>query len=221
MEINQKEIILLQDLGMLYPKYNSKRKARYGIYKCFCGNEFKTQISKIKNKHTKSCGCVKEINRLKSTVTHNLSKHVLFNTWNHMIDRCYNIKSKSYKNYGSRGISVCSRWLSVENFIEDMYPTFKVGLTLDRINVNGNYEPLNCRWATNFTQSRNTRKLISTNTSGYRGVTFHKRDKIYSSSICVNYKKNHLGNFNTAIEAANAYDHYIIDNNLEHTRNFS
>ena len=84
---------------------------------------------------------------------------------------------------------------------------------------NGNYEKENCRWANKSTQQRNTRKLISTNKSGYRGVTWHKAKKKWNAQIKVNYKRIHLGSFLTALDGAKAYDKYVIDNNLEHTIN--
>jgi len=135
------------------------------------------------------------------------------------MQRTTNQKNKVFASYGGRGIIVCERWLSIDNFIEDMYPTFKEGLSIDRIDNNGNYEPSNCRWATKSTQVQNTRIIMSTNKSGYRGVSRHKRDKKWLARIGINGKQKHLGRFNTAIEAAKAYDSYVIDNGLEHTIN--
>ena len=205
-----KELVLLKDLGMKFPTLESKRKHRYGLYQCFCGEEFETIIVGVNNGHTKSCGCLK--------VSHRLSTHRLYGTWTGMIHRCTNSNHKFYKNYGGRGIKVCDEWNEVQNFIEDMYPSFQEGLTLDRIDVNGHYCKDNCRWASISVQISNTRLLRITNTSGYRGV-FLLRGK-YQTSISINNKSIHLGTFSTAIEAAKARDKYIIDNNLPHTLNF-
>ncbi len=213
MENNQeKEIILLKDLGMRFATQTSKRKYRYGLYKCFCGNEFETHSYDINRGKTQSCGCLK--------VTHKLSNHRLYKTWRSMIDRCCNINNKRYKDYGSRGIVICNEWLSVENFINDMYPSYQDGLSIDRIDNNKGYSKDNCRWTTRKIQSRNTRVLISSNTSGYRGVHWRKSRKKWTAQIRVDSKKIHLGSFDTAINGAVAYDKYIIDNNLEHTKNF-
>lgn len=136
-----------------------------------------------------------------------------------MINRCNNPKNKDYKYYGGRGITVCNRWLNIENFIEDMYQSHQEGLSLDRINVNGNYEKDNCRWATKEIQARNTRRIMITNKSGYRGVSFIKSRNKWGAKITIRTKKILLGTFKTALEAAKAYDKYIIENNLEHTLN--
>ena len=79
-------------------------------------------------------------------------------TWDGMLQRCTNPNAKAYKNYGGRGITVCSGWLKFENFLADMGRR-PDGLTLDRIENEGNYEPGNCRWATRIEQSANSRKL--------------------------------------------------------------
>lgn len=203
--------ILLEDLGMRFPTENSKRKRRYGLFKCFCGNEFEARIAHVKNGNTKSCGCIIHV--------HGLSGHILYKVWSDMMRRCYNPEYKNYIDYGGRGITVCERWHSVENFIEDMYPTFEEGLTLDRINVDGNYEQSNCRWATKFLQAQNTRLLRDNNKSGFRGVSWHKRDNKWVARITVNSKKVHLGYFNTAEDGAIAYNNYVIENDLEHPLN--
>lgn len=86
------------------------------------------------------------------------TKHALYRTWAHMIERCESTWCKDYVNYGARGIYVCEKWRkSFEAFVEDMGPR-PHGHSLDRINVNGNYEPSNCRWADRITQARNNQK---------------------------------------------------------------
>ena len=213
------ELVLLEDLGMIYPKENSKQKRRYGLCQCFCGNKFKASFHNIKRKHTKSCGCSSGQNRINAITTHNLTSHRLYQTWNDMIRRCTNPKSKAYENYGKRGIKVCERWLNVQSFINDMYPSYQEGLTLDRIDNNKGYSKDNCRWTDRKIQNRNTRLLQSNNTTGYRGVSTLKNKNRYRASIVVDRKRIHLGYFNYPIEAAIAYDKYVLENNLEHTTN--
>lgn len=217
MKNNQnKELMLIEDLGMLYPAETSKQKKRFGLYKCFCGNEFKAQVPSIKNGNTKSCGCSERTGNTK----HNLYHHRLYKLWQHMLDRCNNINADNYKYYGGRGITVCDEWTDVKTFIEDMYPTFEEGLTLDREDNEVGYSKANCRWSTKSVQMRNTRRIRINNTSGYRGVGWNKISNRFVAMICVNSKQIHLGLFETAIEGARAYDSYVIKNNLEHTRNF-
>ena len=216
-ENQNKNLVLIKDLGIIFPTKNSKFKCRYGLYMCYCGKEFISRFSRVKNGHTKSCGCYKA----EIKTTHGLAKHRLYKAWNDMKTRCINANSKSYKDYGGRGIKVCDRWHDVRNFIEDMYPSFKEGLMLDRINNNGNYEPSNCRWTTMTVQGRNTRILYAHNTSGYRGVGFKTGTSRYFARIKVNGKNIHIGYGSSALECAKLYDQYVINNNLEHTRNFS
>lgn len=213
LENNQKEIILLKDLGMLFPKETSKKKARYGLFKCFCGTEFETQFHGVKNKSISSCGC--------SRTTHNLTNHRLYTVWNNMIKRCNNKNHKGYKDYGGRGIIVCQEWHNVENFINDMYPSFVEGLTLDRENNDLGYNKDNCRWVNMNIQARNTRKIMSTNNSSYRGVSWHKQRQKWRVAISINNKSIHIGLFDNILDGALAYDNYITVNNLEHTKNFT
>lgn len=221
MQNNQnKNLVLISDLGMQYPKETSKQKFRYGLYRCYCGNEFKTQTSSVKRQVTKSCGCLHKKNIKESNTKHNLRKHILYPTWANMMARCYNPNNKRYKDWGMRGIKVCDRWHNVTNFIEDMYPTYQEGLSIDRIDNNLGYYKENCRWIDKVIQNRNTRLLQVNNKSGYRGANWKKDVKKWMVQICVNLKKIHLGRFDNPYDGALAYDRYIIENNLEHTRNF-
>lgn len=211
-ENNQKELILIEDLGMLKPNEKLKYKARMGIYKCHCGKEFKTFINNVKVNKIKSCGCLYR--------KHNLGSSKIYKVWYSMLSRCTNKNHKYFKDYGGRGITICDRWNSFIDFIEDMYPSYQEGLSIDRINPNGNYEKDNCRWATKIIQARNTRILRIDNSSGYRGVSYVIKHNKWKAQIKVNSKKIHLGTFNSKLEAAKAYDYYVLSNNLEHTKNF-
>lgn len=215
LENNQeKELVLLEDLGLMYPRKTSRQKQRYGLYKCFCGKEFKTMTQSVKRGHTSSCGCYQKEKTKESKTTHGLRSHRLYSTWNNIISRCSDTKcNKDYANYSGRGITVCERWLNVENFISDMYPTFKEGLSIDRIDNDKGYSKDNCRWATKTEQSINQR-IRSTNTSGYMNVYFDKNRNKFRTEMKINGKTKYLGIFNTAKEAAIFRNNYIIENNL-------
>jgi len=208
--------ILIEDLGMLYPTATSKRPAQYGLYRCQCGNEWKTQSAHIKSGVTQSCGCYQK----QRLTTHGLTKHPLFGIWRHMRDRTTKPNNKAFKNYGGRGISVCDEWENdFKKFYDDMVGTYQEGLSIDRINNDKGYSLENCRWTTCEVQARNTRRICSTNTSGYRGVHWNKQNRKWVAGIKTNGERKHLGSFPTALDGAVAYDRFVIENNLEHTRN--
>lgn len=117
--------------------------------KCDCGKEKQVLGSSLRSGGSRSCNKCPLL-----TGSHGMWKTKVFQVWSNMKDRCNNKKSTSYKNYGLRGIIVCERWQkSFKNFYEDMGEPN--GLTLERIDVNGNYEPSNCRWDTPKKQARN------------------------------------------------------------------
>lgn len=142
--------------------YSGKNRRRTFLCKCYCGNLKKVALNDLRTGNTKSCGCIKEFtsrnNGLKST-THGMTHTKLYSIWWGMKQRCYLESNPSYKDYGGRGIRVCQLWIddfqvfydwSVENGYEE-------GLSIERIDVNGHYEPDNCTWIPFSEQSRNKR----------------------------------------------------------------
>jgi hypothetical protein len=213
--------LLLEDIGMYYPTANAVKKRRYGIYKCYCGKEFRAMAQSIKSGNTISCGCYHIEQASQQLTSHGMSGTRLYKIYRGMKDRVLNIKCSAFEHYGGRGIKICSEWEGefVKFYDWAIANGYDDDLTIDRINNDGNYEPSNCRWVSMTVQNRNTSLLYSHNTSGYRGVCFDKRCCKYISSIGIGGKRIRLGMFDTAIDAAKKYDSYVLENNLEHTIN--
>lgn len=121
------------------------------LCKCDCGNETTVVGSKLKNGHTKSCGCLK-----KSEQSQGYSATRLYRIWLNMHNRCYNKKHDAFKWYGKKGVSICKEWHDFLPFREwALANGYKETLSIDRINSSGNYEPSNCQWVTQKEQMNN------------------------------------------------------------------
>ncbi len=152
-----------------------------GLFRCHCGKEFETTISSVATGHATTCGCWK--------ITHGKTGTRTYRTWVSMLYRCFNKNAKEWKYYGGRGITVIGRWKNFSGFLKDMgdRPENK---TLDRIDPNGNYEPSNCRWATDIEQASNKRPRILPDFIGSCRNCHHKQSwHVHAEGEC-KFKSN-------------------------------
>ena len=153
-------------------------KKRYFICKCDCGTIKKYLRQDIYRFKVKSCGCIRK-NHISITILFKKE----YNTYNNMKKRCYDEKNAYYKYYGLKGIKICERWLSgFSNFLEDMGRKPTKNHSIDRIDVNGDYCPENCRWATDKEQARN-----KTNTAYYE----YNGEKMLIVDFCKKFNVTH------------------------------
>lgn len=162
----------------------NKRKCGCIVYKCLCecGTIKYINGKLLRSGETKSCGCLNLDNHFK----HGKRNTRLYNIFSKMKTRCYKPYDKHYKDYGGRGINICDEWLNdfMTFYNWAIINGYKDNLTIDRIDVNGNYEPSNCRWVTMKEQNNNTRKNASYT---YNGKT--QTLKQWAEEYNLNYAK--------------------------------
>lgn len=149
-------------LTVLERDFSKGKKRTYWKCQCECGNQTIVDGVKLKNGSTKSCGCLNDENRKKHIelfTKHNMRNSPLYDVWCGLRSRCERESNSSYKYYGAKGIKVCDDWKGANGFQKfyewSLNNGYGIGLTIDRINVNGDYEPKNCRWVSMKTQSNN------------------------------------------------------------------
>lgn len=142
-------------LTVLKRNGNDRDKTALWICECVCGNFVTVRSASLRSGKTRSCGCLAR----EQSTTHSMSKTRIYNTWAKMKSRCNNPNTRSYKDYGGRGILVCKEWN--DNFASFYQWAITHGydetLTIDRIDVNANYTPDNCRWISKSAQATNRR----------------------------------------------------------------
>lgn len=166
-----------------------KRKAHFVKCICDCGNIVEVRAESIK-RITRSCGCLLKESIGSVNYKHGEAKKTKENNvWYAMKQRCYSPNCEKYPIYGGRGIQICDRWTNergYENFLEDMGRCPQKNYSIDRIDVNGDYEPDNCRWVSAKTQANNTRKNV---------IVFYENEdmtlKQLSERLDIPYKQFH------------------------------
>lgn len=156
-------------------------------------NQKKHVALSILNKNRISHPLYRKVNDVLSTVLHGMSRTRIYSSWRSIIDRCNNDKSISYDNYGGRGIKICDEWLNCENFINwAINNNYQEDLTLDRIDVDKDYCPENCRWATKLQQTinkRNTKNIQLTAFGETKHIIEWSHDpRCVASLECINYR---------------------------------
>ncbi len=191
---------------------SDKRGASLWKCRCECGKYKTIRGSSLTKGLTTSCGCVQKRRTQIANTKHGLSRSVIYNKWSKMKSRCINLSDPAYKDYGGRGIVLCKDWLDFESFWRDMFPTYKVGLELDREDNDGSYCKDNCRWVNRRTNNSNTR--IQKNRNYPVGV-YRVGDR-YRAGVTVSRKFRNLGTFDTPKEASDAYQRAVgeIDDQL-------
>lgn len=139
--------------------------------RCDCGTErviSRTNLLDRRNK-VKSCGCWRRERITLANFRHGMSDSSTYGSWSSMRTRCLNPNVREFRHWGGRGITVCDQWTDFANFHEDMGDRPE-GTTLDRIDVNGGYEPGNCRWADTVTQAHNKRAALKVSADDVRAI---------------------------------------------------
>lgn len=164
------------------------------LCQCDCGNTHIVKTGDLRSGHVKSCGCITD----ERTYTHGRTHERLYRVWLLMKRRCYKKDYENYHYYGGRGIRVCDEWIhEYENFrswayangYDESLPGYEC--TLDRIDVNGNYEPSNCRWVNMYVQANNTRRnrYITLNGETKTLIQWSRETGISRSAIHKRFKR--------------------------------
>jgi hypothetical protein len=128
--------------------------------KCECGRTKIASIYNLLSSKTQSCGCLQKERASQARATHRMSNHPAYQAWHRIRNRCENPEANDYPNYGGRGIHIADEWQNFDAFWSEMGPSWKAGLSIERMDNDGDYAPGNCAWVTQVRQVRNRRNTV-------------------------------------------------------------
>lgn len=168
-----------------------REKGRFFLCQCDCGSESVVRLGHLRNGHTKSCGCLQSEAIVTTATTHGLYSHPLHSVWAGMKQRCNDKNDQSYERYGGRGIAVCQKWnKSFKAFHSwGIANGYQKGLTIERVDNNGSYEPSNCMWIPQSEQSKNTRRCIHIEVNGVSFQTLTDAANYFNVNINTAYAR--------------------------------
>lgn len=168
------------------------------LCRCDCGVQRTVSGGSLRKGLSKSCGCL-NVEQLQSRATHGMTETRTYHIWCGMRKRCLNPKATTYKRYGGRGIKISERWSKFENFLADMGEC-PAGMSIERKENSGNYEPGNCIWADVKTQANNRRNAIRVTIEGEQ-ITLDEACKRFGISYSAAYRRAHDGRGFTGLPA--------------------
>lgn len=165
------------------------------LCECSCGNKIKVTADKLKSGNTQSCGCLRNEKTIQRSYKHGERHSRLYGIYYAMLNRCNNKNSVNYMNYGGRGITVCREWQGENGFVNFAEWSLSNGysdeLSIDRRDVNGNYEPDNCKWSTKYEQMNNTtrNKFVTIDNETHTISEWSRISGVNSSTIYYRLKR--------------------------------
>lgn len=184
-------------------RYHSGIPDRMWECVCDCGNIFRCNSERLRSGNTKSCGCLRKEIASRKSYKHGGSKTKLYRIWDEMNGRCHCETNKAFKNYGARGISVCDEWRNDFSAFRlcAISNGYQEGLTIEKVNNNGNYSPDNCKWIPRSDQPRNRRNCHLITYNGETKTLSEWSRELHVDRECVRNKEKILGDWTQAIEA--------------------